>query len=115
MNFLKHITINTVLFITIAWFFKESGNFYISSVAAAFVASVVLAILNACIKPILTIISLPITFITLGFFSVIINALMLRLTSFFVGEAHFHFASFSTTMLVAFILSICNMVISSVF
>ncbi len=78
----------------------------------AFVAAVVLGILNMFVKPFLVLISLPITFLTLGFFYWVINALMLEMTSTFVGNA-FEFANFSSALIVALILSVVNLIITN--
>ncbi len=50
----------------------------------ALVTAVVLGILNAFIKPILIILTLPITILTLGLFTFVINALLILITSFIV-------------------------------
>lgn len=115
MRFWQRVIIDAILFIALTGFFQQSGAFRVSSIWVALAASLVLAILNASIKPILQIISLPITILTLGLFSIIINALMLSLTSLLVGSTVFYFASFGTTMLVAIVLSICNAIISNYF
>ncbi|KIS02944.1 phage holin family protein [Paucilactobacillus wasatchensis] len=115
MGFWTRIIVNTLLFIAIAGFFSQSGGFYVASIWMAFAASVVLAILNALVKPILFLFSLPITVLTLGLFSIVLNAIMLQLTSYFVGSENFHFASFGMSMLVAVIVSACNAIISSHF
>lgn len=47
----------------------------------AFLAAIVLGLVNALIRPILTLLSLPITIITLGLFTLVINALMFWLGS----------------------------------
>jgi putative membrane protein len=44
---------------------------------------VVFGIVNALIKPIVSLISCPITVLTLGLFTLVINALMLMLTGYF--------------------------------
>lgn len=44
--------------------------------------ALVLAFLNASIKPVVQLLSLPITLLTLGIFSLVINAFMLELASF---------------------------------
>ncbi|GAB6092596.1 phage holin family protein [Furfurilactobacillus curtus] len=113
MKFWQRILIDALLFLAIAGFFRNS--FQVSSVWYALVASLVLAILNAAIKPFLVILSLPITFLTLGLFSIVINAAMLELTSFFVGAQNFQIANFGMAMLAAVIMSICNAIISSYF
>ena len=58
------------------------------------------------------ILSLPINILTLGLFSIVVNGVMLELTSVFVGSAAFHFSSFWSAMLIAIIMSICNTVIT---
>ncbi|KRN96604.1 hypothetical protein IV55_GL001125 [Furfurilactobacillus siliginis] len=113
MKFWQRIIVNALLFMAIAGFFRNS--FHVSSVWYALVASLVLAILNAAIKPVLVIFSLPITFLTLGLFSIVINAVMLELTSFFVGAQNFQIANFGMAMLAAIIMSLCNAVISGYF
>jgi putative membrane protein len=56
-----------------------------NSVATVLIASVVLVLVNFFIKPVVTLVSFPINFITLGFFSLVISALMLFLTAYLVG------------------------------
>lgn len=110
MKFWLRILINAVLFIALAGFFRDM--FFVSNIWIALVASLVLALLNALIKPILFLLSLPITVITLGLFSIVINAVMLQLTAFFVGDS-FQFSSFGASLLIALLMSICNTIISS--
>lgn len=50
----------------------------------AFVAAFVLAILNALVRPILVVLTLPITILTLGIFIFVINAALFLLASSFV-------------------------------
>lgn len=53
----------------------------ISSFWVALVVAIVLGVLNAFLKPILVILTLPITILTLGLFMFVINALMVLLVS----------------------------------
>ncbi len=48
------------------------------------VAALVLGVLNAAVKPVLQFISLPLIVLTLGLFLLVVNAVMLRLTSWLV-------------------------------
>lgn len=48
---------------------------------AAFIAALVLGLVNAVIRPILVLLTLPITILTVGLFTLVINALMFWLTS----------------------------------
>jgi len=113
VGFWKRILINTVLFIAIAGFFQS--NFHIANIWMALVASFILAILNAAVKPILLLLSLPITLLTLGLFSIVINGFMLQMTSYFVGRANFGFSSFGMAMLVSVLMSLANVIVSNFF
>ncbi|MGX7419052.1 phage holin family protein [Carnobacterium gallinarum] len=110
MKFWQGILINALLFLALSGLFQST--FYVGSVWIALAASLVLAILNMAIKPILVILALPITVLTLGLFSIIINAGMLNLTSFIIGSS-FHFSSFMTSIWIAILLSLVNTVIGN--
>ncbi|HEU5053755.1 MAG TPA: phage holin family protein [Hanamia sp.] len=62
----------------------------IDSYATALVFVIVLAILNAIVKPLLIILTLPITILTLGIFLLIINVLMVILAGKLVDGIHIH-------------------------
>ncbi len=51
---------------------------------AAFVVVIVLGVLNSFVKPVLHFFALPITIVTLGLFSLVINAFVVMLADFFV-------------------------------
>lgn len=120
MRFWTRILVNAAIFLALAGFFQSSlaGSyqyaFYVSGVGIALLASFVLAILNAVVKPILFVLSLPITILTLGLFSVVLNAAMLELTAWVVGS-RFAFASFGVTVVVAIVMAIFNAIISDHF
>ena len=56
----------------------------ITSVASGIAAVVILAFLNAIIRPILYLLSAPFIVVTLGLFMVLINAFLLHVVAFFV-------------------------------
>lgn len=56
------------------------------------VVAIVFGLVNALIKPVLKFFSLPFLILTLGLFSLVINALMLQLTSWFATQLHLDFA-----------------------
>ena len=60
----------------------------IDSFVTAIIFSLVLAFLNAIVKPILIILTLPITIITLGIFLLVINVLMIILAGKLVSGIH---------------------------
>lgn len=54
---------------------------YVDGFLVAVVVAVILALVNLIIKPIVTVLTLPINILTLGLFTFIINALMILLVS----------------------------------
>jgi putative membrane protein len=54
---------------------------HIGSIGTAFVVAIVLGILNFLVKPLLIILTLPINILTLGLFTLIINAILILLVS----------------------------------
>lgn len=75
---------------------------------AALIAAVVLGALNLFIRPILILLTLPINVITLGLFSLVINALLVLLASKVVSG--FIIPDFWTALLFALVLAIVNWV-----
>lgn len=59
-------------------------GFHVTNVTTALLASLVLGILNLFLRPILTVLSLPVNVLTLGLFSWVVSALLILLTSFLV-------------------------------
>jgi putative membrane protein len=108
MKWLIGILINAVLFIAIAGYFEDS--FYIEGFGAALGASFVLAILNILVRPILIILTLPITVVSLGLFLFVINGVTLLLTDAIIGDS-FEINGFGMAIFIAFIMSVVNLVI----
>ena len=78
---------------------------------ALFVASLLLGILTAFLRPLLMLLSLPLLILTLGLFMLVINAALL----FWVGKLvkGFHVDSFSAAFWGALIISIVSLVLNS--
>jgi putative membrane protein len=79
--------------------------------------AVIFGLLNALIKPILTILSLPVIILTLGLFTLIVNAAMLELTSWFadVFNLDFHVDQFFwDAVLGALIITIVSILLDAV-
>jgi putative membrane protein len=75
------------------------------------VASLLLGILNAVLRPILMFLALPLLIVTLGFFTLIINALLL----YFVGyvlRPHFYVDGFLAAFWGALIISVVGMILN---
>ncbi len=77
-----------------------------------FIAALVLGILNAILRPLLLLLSLPLLIFTLGLFTLVINALLLLLVSKLLGTA-FQVDGFGSAFLGALIISIVSIVLNS--
>ena len=110
MSYFQRLVVTVLTFISLSVLLPNMVH--VSSFWTALIASFILSLLNAVIKPILTIISLPLTLLSFGLFSFVINAFILQLTSAFVGSAHFGFSSFGATILVGIIMAIVNMIVT---
>lgn len=110
MSFLQRLVVNTLAFISLSVLFPT--KIYVASFTIAIAASLVLSLLNIFVKPILHLLSLPITLITLGLFSFIINGGILKMTSYLVGEQNLAFSSFGAAVLMAMIMSLINAIVA---
>ncbi|MGB6067399.1 MAG: phage holin family protein [Desulfomonilaceae bacterium] len=83
----------------------------VDSVWTALWAAAILGILNALIRPILFILTLPLTILTLGLFILVINALMFELAGALVSGLHV--ASFWSAFFASIIVTIVSWIMSS--
>lgn len=109
MGLLIQLILNT-LAVMITGFLLQAGV-QIDSFLTALVVAVVLGVINTFIKPIITILTLPITFLTLGLFSLIINGLFIMIVSGIVEG--FEVTNFLWAILFSIVLSLVNAVLSS--
>lgn len=83
----------------------------VDSYLTAIIVAVVLSLLNFIVKPILVILTLPVTIITLGLFLLIINACIILLADYFVDG--FHVASIWWALLFSLLLSLLQSILYS--
>lgn len=87
MNFLLKLVISAIAVMITAYFldgvtmgnnqFITTGSPEVNKLITALLVAIVLAFLNSIVKPVLTLLSLPITFFTLGLFLLVINAIII--------------------------------------
>ena len=82
----------------------------IDSYVTILVMALVLTILNGTVKPILKFLCFPVTILTFGLFSLVINGLVLQLTFMFVDGAYI--ASFGGTIIASIIISVANSILN---
>ncbi|KIO53036.1 phage holin family protein [Flavobacterium hibernum] len=101
MKLLLRLLVTAALVLLIANFLT---GVHVASFTTAIIVAIVLGLLNLFIKPILVILTLPVTVITLGLFLLVINAIIILLCTNIVGG--FAVDSFWTALLFSVILSI---------
>jgi putative membrane protein len=104
-----HLLVSALLLWLVSQFVS---GIYIRGFSSAIVAALVLGLVNFLVRPILIIVTLPITILTLGLFLIVINALMLILTSSLVPG--FHVASFTAALIGGLLLGLFNLAASAV-
>ncbi len=82
-------------------------GFHVRDFGAALIASIVLALLNATLRWLLILFTLPLTILTLGLFLLVINAIVLWVTAKLVPG--FTLANFGTCFVASLILSVVGM------
>jgi putative membrane protein len=108
----RHLIVHlltTALLLWLVSYFVHGIHF--SGFGAAVLAALVLGIVNALVRPILVIITLPITLLTLGLFLIVVNALMLMLTGALVPG--FTVSGFTAALLGGLLLGFFNLVVAA--
>ncbi|SFA88766.1 putative membrane protein [Lentibacillus halodurans] len=108
IRWLISVFLNAVALIVVAELFR---SFQLDGFGTAMLASVILGILNVIIKPILVVLTLPITFLTLGLFLFVINAITLMITQSIMDES-FVIEGFGTAVIAAIVISILNLLLN---
>jgi putative membrane protein len=87
------------------------NGIHVDGFVAAFFAAAMLGILNALFRPIALLITLPINILTLGFFTFVINALMLKMASGVISG--FDVEGFGSAILGALMISVISWLLNS--
>ena len=82
-------------------------GFTIDSFYSALIAALVLGLVNALVRPLFLILTLPVTILTLGLFTFVINAFMIWLVSTVVKG--FTIDGFVPALLAALLLWVCSL------
>lgn len=78
LRIILHLAVNMAAVATAAWLLPGVA---FASFLSLFLATIVLGIINTLIRPVLHLITLPISIITLGLFSLVINAALVLLAA----------------------------------
>jgi len=81
----------------------------VASFGSALIAALVLGLFNTLVRPLLVLLTLPVTLLTLGLFLFVINALMFWAAASVLDG--FNVAGFGAALIGSLIYSLCGMVI----
>lgn len=104
MAYLTRIAISALSVFLCAYLLEP--NVSVDSFWTALIVALVLSLLNAFVKPVLIILTIPITFVTLGLFLLVINAAMILLADGLIDG--FNVNGFWWALLFSFLLSLVN-------
>jgi putative membrane protein len=110
MGFVIRVVIYTLALLLIAHMGLVRG-ISLDSLASALVAGLVLGIINAVVRPILVVLTFPITLVTLGLFLLVLNAFCLWLVSVFVPG--FHVTGFWAAFWGALVVSVVSWILTA--
>ena len=108
MHIIINLLINAVAIIVASYLLP---GVHVTDFIAALIAAIVLGLVNAFLKPILVILTLPLTLLTLGLFILVLNVLLVLLVSAIVPG--FEVDGFLWAVLFSIVLWIVNTALHS--
>lgn len=105
MNLILYFLVMAVAMVGLS---RVLPGFQVDGWVPALIAAVVLAVVNTVLKPILFVLTLPFTILTLGLFLLVLNALMLWITAALVPG--FRVSGLFTTLVASLVLALVGMV-----
>jgi putative membrane protein len=109
MRFLLRLVVNTVAVFLAA---NLVPGIHVAGWGTALLAGLILGFVNAVIKPILFVLTLPFTIVTLGLFIFVVNAICLALVAWLVPG--FTISGFWTAMLGAIVISLVSWLLHAI-
>lgn len=105
MNTLLYFVVMAAAFMGLS---QVMPGFHLTGWVPAFWGAIIFAVVNTLLKPILFVLTLPLTIVTLGLFLLVLNACMLKLAAWVVPG--FLVDGWGTAILAALILSLISMI-----
>ncbi|WP_369196852.1 phage holin family protein [Streptomyces djakartensis] len=112
-NFLVKTIANAGALAVAVWLLDKitlTGDSTAKEIGTLIVVALLFGLVNFLVKPVVNLLSLPLLILTLGLFTLIVNALMLLLTSWLAGafDLSFHVEGFWTAVLGGLIISVVS-------
>lgn len=109
-KFLTKLIITTIAALVAAYLL---GDVHIDGITTAFLVAIVLALLNSVLKPILVILTIPITLVTLGLFLLVINILIIKVADGLIDG--FEVNGWLSALLFSLIVSVVTYILDALF
>ena len=118
MRFLIRLVVNALALAFVTWLLSGislTGDTTDRKVLVLIVVALIFGIVNAVVKPVFTLVTAPLVLLTLGLFLLVINALMLLLTSWVAGLVGLGWQvdGFGTALLGAIIVSVVSFILNA--
>jgi putative membrane protein len=118
MRFIFRVLVNAAALGIATWLFSGitlSGEDTTQKVVTILIVALIFGIINAIVKPLFRIVTIPIILLTLGIFLLVINALLLMFTSWLAGifGLGWHVDGFWTALWGSIVISIVSFVLNA--
>jgi putative membrane protein len=108
-QFLAHLVITAALLLLVA---NLVPGVQVKGFGSAFLGAIVLGLVNAFVRPLMVILTLPLTILSFGLFLLVVNALMLMLVGGFVPG--FRVQGFGAALLGSLLLTLLNLGVAAI-
>ena len=110
-SFVIRVVVNTLALWLVSTIFPGLIYFQAGGAADYLIAGLVLGLVNAVLRPILLVLTLPINIVTLGLFTLVINAIVLQLVA---AWTRLETGGFLEALIASVLLSLASTIISSI-
>ena len=105
-SFLLHLVLTAIALLVVA---NVVDGVQVSGFGAALIGALILGLVNAFVRPVMILLTLPLTIVTLGLFLFVVNALMFWLVAALVPG--FRITGFGAALLGSLLLTVLNILI----
>ena len=110
MNFIIKLFISSIIVFALSYFLP---GVQVTNIMAALWVALVLGLLNTFLKPVLVLLTIPVTLFTLGLFLLVINAIIVLICDYFIPE--FQVDGFVTALFFSILLSLSQSILNKIF
>lgn len=110
MNFIIKLFISSIIVFALSYFLP---GVQVTNIVAALWVALVLGLLNTFLKPVLVLLTIPVTLFTLGLFLLVINAIIVLICDYFIPE--FQVDGFVTALFFSILLSLSQSILNKIF